>query len=500
MDKVRCDKRKDVHARLDFGEGSRERRTREDSHHSSARARTTKPERLKVRDRLRYGDRRHRRQSAFDRLSETYSPSTTKSRPGKTNSRDHPRGRSHPRRLDTSNEDCPEDRERFRCVGESYDDSYSHYHHDRNRSRHMMRRRDNESPLSSVSKSDSSDGRYRKSRSKRHKPTDDDDLTRPWMCEEKDPFTPRIRNFESSRRTRMPNNVKTYDGTGDPEDHVKIFQVATQIEELVRPSKLSHLIKEIKHGRDQSKAGKKEIPAKDKSAAIYMIQSWQRMTRQKMTQSFKRVREITFPPLTTSSGEEGPLSKPKTPVDLVRQTRDLLIFFDSSSSSSSSKQIDEKFATLSKLLRELKQILYGNSEAEPVAEACAQLTQEFFKHNTLRLFIVCLPKLNLEELLKKMSAMANTTPIVTIVTKTATKEKTSNGAEAASRVNILDFCEEHYEDILPVMDKIRRNKQKEVHTRLDFGENSRKSQMREDSQNSSVKTLSARYRNPSERP
>nr|GEY12725.1 reverse transcriptase domain-containing protein [Tanacetum cinerariifolium] len=90
--------------------------------------------------------------------------------------------------------------------------------------------------------------------------------------------------------------------------------------------------------------------------------------------------------------------------------------------------------------------------------------------------------------------MANTTPIVTTVTKTATKEKMPNGAEAAPRVNILDFFEEHYEDILPVMDKIRREKRKEVHTRLHFGENSRKSQrMREDSQNPSAKTLSARY-------
>nr|GEU77823.1 reverse transcriptase domain-containing protein [Tanacetum cinerariifolium] len=100
-----------------------------------------------------------------------------------------------------------------------------------------------------------------------------------------------------------------------------------------------------------------------------------------------------------------------------------------------------------------------------------------------------------------MNAMANTTPIVTTITKIATKEKTPNGAEAASRVNILDFCEEHYEDILSVMDKIRHDKRKEVHTRLDFGENSRKSQrMREESQNSSAKTLSARYCNPSKRP
>nr|GEU48353.1 reverse transcriptase domain-containing protein [Tanacetum cinerariifolium] len=85
------------------------------------------------------------------------------------------------------------------------------------------------------------------------------------------------------------------------------MQLKKQIKELVRAGKLSHLIKEIKHGRDQSKVRKKETPANDKPATIYMIQSWQRMTRQKVTQSFERVREITFPPLSTSSGAEGPL-------------------------------------------------------------------------------------------------------------------------------------------------------------------------------------------------
>nr|GEW21001.1 reverse transcriptase domain-containing protein [Tanacetum cinerariifolium] len=216
MDKVRHDKRKEVHARLDFGEGSRERRIREGSHYSSARSLTARPERLKVRDRLRYSDRYvldrlgHRRQSAFDRLSETYSPSTTKSRPGRTSSKDHSRGRSRPHRLDASNEGRPENRECFRGVGESYDDSHSY--RDRDRSRHVKRRRDSESPLSSVSKSDSSDERYRKSKSKRHKPTDEDDLTMPWMCEE------------------------TYDGTGDPEDHVKIFQAAAQVEHWAMPT------------------------------------------------------------------------------------------------------------------------------------------------------------------------------------------------------------------------------------------------------------------------
>ncbi|GJT31360.1 hypothetical protein Tco_0911635, partial [Tanacetum coccineum] len=100
-----------------------------------------------------------------------------------------------------------------------------------------------------------------------------------------------------------------------------------------------------------------------------------------------------------------------------------------------------------------------------------------------------------------MTAMANTTPIVTTVMKAATKEKTPKETDAALRVNILDFCEEHYEEILSViMDKIRRDKLKEVHIRLDFRDNTKKSRrMREGSQNSNVGTLPARYRNPSGR-
>ncbi|GKC47098.1 hypothetical protein Tco_1064820 [Tanacetum coccineum] len=95
--------------------------------------------------------------------------------------------------------------------------------------------------------------------------------------------------------------------------------------------------------------------------------------------------------------------------------------------------------------------------------------------------------------------MANTTPIVTTVTKPKTKEKTPKDADATPRVNIQDFCEEHYEDILPViMDKILHDKRKEVHARLDFGESPKK-RIREGSQNSSARTLPARDRNLSER-
>nr|GEW58575.1 reverse transcriptase domain-containing protein [Tanacetum cinerariifolium] len=215
MEKVRHDRRKDVHTRLDFGEGPREK-IGEDSHYSNTRARNTE-------------------RSAFDRLSEIYSPSTTKSHPQKTDSRDPPRGRSRAPALSASTDDRHKDRERFRSARESYGDSFSHSYRDGSRHHHMKRRRD-KSPPSIVSRSDSSDGNLRRSKSKRLRPTDEDDLTRPWMREEENPFTPRIRNFESSRKTRMPNNVKTCDGTGDPEDHVKVFQAATQVERWAMPT------------------------------------------------------------------------------------------------------------------------------------------------------------------------------------------------------------------------------------------------------------------------
>nr|GFA60035.1 hypothetical protein [Tanacetum cinerariifolium] len=464
MEKVRHDRRKDVHTRLDFGEGPRER-IREDPYYSNTRARATEPGRVRVQDRLKYGNRHvldrlgHRRQSAFGRLSETYSPSTIESRPQRTNSRSSPRGRSRTRTLSAPRDDRHKDKECLRGTRELYDDSFSHFYRDGGHHHHIKRKRD-KSPPSSVSRSDSSNERHRKSI--RHQPTEEDDLKRPWMCEEENPFTPRIRNFESSRKTRMPNNVKTYDGTGDPGDHVKVFQAAAQkkyvkdpveihnikqkdgetiedfmerfkiesgrmkgapecmqisgfmhgvnnpeltkrlnehvpktmeemmrtttafirgeaavaskkkghaswkpqdqskrhssdkrpefraskfqppppmvtpvekmssnkfcdfhndkghstdecmqlknqIEELVRAEKLSHLIKEIKQGRDQSKTGKKETAAKDKPTTIYMVQSWQRTVKQKVTQSFERVREIAFPQLTASNGTEGPL-------------------------------------------------------------------------------------------------------------------------------------------------------------------------------------------------
>ncbi|GJT83320.1 hypothetical protein Tco_1057662 [Tanacetum coccineum] len=52
---------------------------------------------------------------------------------------------------------------------------------------------------------------------------EDEDLSQPWVCEETDPFTPRICYFDLPKRIRMPSHVKTYNGSEDPEDTLRFF-------------------------------------------------------------------------------------------------------------------------------------------------------------------------------------------------------------------------------------------------------------------------------------
>ncbi|GKC34943.1 hypothetical protein Tco_1047327 [Tanacetum coccineum] len=83
-----------------------------------------------------------------------------------------------------------------------------------------------------------------------------------------------------------------------------------QIEEMLKARKLSHLIKELKqsNGKDQTKATRKgETSGKDKSLAILMVQPWQRVARQKITQTFSPKLVISFPPLGEEDGTEGPM-------------------------------------------------------------------------------------------------------------------------------------------------------------------------------------------------
>ncbi|KAF9664411.1 hypothetical protein SADUNF_Sadunf16G0016200 [Salix dunnii] len=92
-----------------------------------------------------------------------------------------------------------------------------------------------------------------------------------------------------------------------------------------------------------------------------------------------------------------------------------------------------RMAELAKNIRELKSILYGNSESELVSEACAHLTQEFFRENTLRLLIVFLPQLNLE-------ARKDATKIVANLQR----------QQVNSRLNASDYLEKNT-DLLDIL-------------------------------------------------
>ncbi|GJX94465.1 reverse transcriptase domain-containing protein [Tanacetum coccineum] len=105
---------------------------------------------------------------------------------------------------------------------------------------------------SRYSESEDSKGGHWKSKSKRHRSnTYEDDLSQPWTCEERNPFTPRIRHFDFPR-TMMPSHVKTYDGSRDPEDYLKLFQSAakTKSYEDLREVFKENYLPQTKHIKD----------------------------------------------------------------------------------------------------------------------------------------------------------------------------------------------------------------------------------------------------------
>ncbi|GJY44197.1 hypothetical protein Tco_0432410 [Tanacetum coccineum] len=314
MDKIHIDKRKKVHARLDFEESPKKRRIREGSQNSSVRTLSARARSIDLVILTRQAQLNPDRTDQTPGIVPIVEAALT--------------GGTLLTEIVLGAENVPG--------------------------------RESKSPSSRVSKSGTSDGGYWKSRSKRHKSTDKDDLAVPWICEEqkkyvKDPvkihnikqrdeetieeFMKRFKEkppllakrkvtHHGGHRTSQSGMLQSggltsefkppppmvtpvekrsrnkfcdfHNDKGHSTD--ECMQLKKQIEELVRVRKLSHLIKE-----EQPNVGKKEVPAKDKSMAIYMIQPWHRVTRQKLTQSFEHVSEIRFPSLTTSSGIEGPL-------------------------------------------------------------------------------------------------------------------------------------------------------------------------------------------------
>nr|GEW66851.1 reverse transcriptase domain-containing protein [Tanacetum cinerariifolium] len=154
-----------------------------------------------------------------------------------TSLRDRSRNISRPHKRDSSNGDRSQSRDCSCSVRESYDNFYSSYgtnhgylYHDRDRSHCVKRGRDSESPLSHVSKSGSSDGGDWKSKSKRHKPMDEDDLTMPWMCEEVDSFTPRIYNFKVYQKKYVKDPVEIHNIKQKDEETIRDFMEWFKVE------------------------------------------------------------------------------------------------------------------------------------------------------------------------------------------------------------------------------------------------------------------------------
>ncbi|GKA85834.1 reverse transcriptase domain-containing protein [Tanacetum coccineum] len=93
---------------------------------------------------------------------------------------------------------------------------------------------------------------------------------------------------------------KFHADTGHSTD--ECMQLRKQIDEMIKAGKLLQFIKELKQN-DKPKAPKKgETAGKERPLAILMIQPWERVAKQKVTQSFSPETNISFPPL---GGEDG---------------------------------------------------------------------------------------------------------------------------------------------------------------------------------------------------
>ncbi|GJW22004.1 reverse transcriptase domain-containing protein, partial [Tanacetum coccineum] len=105
---------------------------------------------------------------------------------------------------------------------------------------------------------------------------------------------------------RDPNKYGEFHAdTGHSTD--ECMQLKKQIDEMIKAGKLSQFIKELKQN-DKPKAPKKGGTAgKERPLAILMVQPWERVAKQKVTQSFAPETTISFPPLGDEDGTEGPM-------------------------------------------------------------------------------------------------------------------------------------------------------------------------------------------------
>nr|GEV92020.1 reverse transcriptase domain-containing protein [Tanacetum cinerariifolium] len=335
MEKVRHDRRKDIHTRLDFREGPRERAI---------------------------GDR-----VLLIGLVTLIRQARRNLAPQRTVSRDSSRGRGHTRTLSVSRDDRHKDRECLRGTRESYGDSFSHSYRDEGHHFLMKRKMDKSSPSTRIwfdeLSPEGTDGykalrvaflvyfmQQKKygapecmrisgfmhgvnnpelakclnehvpktmvemmitttafirgeaaaaSKKKGHASWKPQDQSKRHSSDKRPDFRGHPRGERGSNRftplTKTPKEILATE--------VSKFQPPPPMVMPVEKRSSNKFSEEVDRGVSTSG----ETVAKDKPTAIYMVQSWQRTLKQKVTQSFERVREIAFPQLTASNGTEGPL-------------------------------------------------------------------------------------------------------------------------------------------------------------------------------------------------
>ncbi|KAI4308473.1 hypothetical protein L6164_031549 [Bauhinia variegata] len=130
--------------------------------------------------------------------------------------------------------------------------------------------------------------------------------------------------------------------------------------------------------------------------------------------------------------------KPKTPPELVRHLRELLIYLETSKETREHK-LEEKMSDLNKTILQIRIVLYGTDESEPNPDACTQLSQEFFKDDTFRRLIANLPKLNL-------GARQDATHVIANLQRRRVDNELIASVYLEKNLDVMDILIQGYED------------------------------------------------------
>ncbi|KAD5507446.1 hypothetical protein E3N88_15149 [Mikania micrantha] len=85
-----------------------------------------------------------------------------------------------------------------------------------------------------------------------------EDLSQPYVPTTHTKFSARIANFAFPPKTKMPANIKTYDGLGDPDDHLELFSDAATVESTQTLSHENHVVRQ--KGEQKSNTHEMGIP------------------------------------------------------------------------------------------------------------------------------------------------------------------------------------------------------------------------------------------------